>query len=40
LYLLWLTGDYPNIPLWLGAALYLPALVLLAWERARARFPV
>lgn len=40
LYLLWLTGDYPNIPLWLGAALYLPALVLLAWERARARAPV
>lgn len=38
LYLLWLTGDYPNVPLWLGAAIYLPALVLLAWERVRVRF--
>ncbi|HVF89807.1 MAG TPA: glycosyltransferase 87 family protein [Blastocatellia bacterium] len=37
LYLLWLTGDYPNIPLWLGAAIYLPVLLLLAWERMRAR---
>ncbi|HLG16597.1 MAG TPA: glycosyltransferase family 87 protein [Blastocatellia bacterium] len=37
LYLLWLTPDYPNIPLWLGAAIYLPALALLLSGRLRER---
>jgi hypothetical protein len=32
LYLLWLTDHYPGIPIWLGAAIYAPALVLLAVE--------
>jgi alpha-1,6-mannosyltransferase len=34
LYLLWYTPfAYPALPLWLGAALYLPTLTLLVWER-------
>jgi hypothetical protein len=37
LYLVWLTDVYPGVPLWLGAALYLPAVVLLMWERWRLR---
>ncbi len=37
LYLSWLTDDYPGVPLWLGAALYIPALVLLVWERWKLR---
>ena len=37
LYLVWLTDTYPGVPLWLGAALYFPALVLLMWERWRPR---
>jgi len=32
LYLVWLTDEYPGVPLWLGAVLYVPTLVLLAWE--------
>jgi len=32
LYLSWLTDEAPGVPLWLGAALYLPALALLGWE--------
>ena len=37
LYLVWLTDEYPGVPLWLGAALYGPALVLLAWEHWKPR---
>lgn len=37
LYLLWLTGDYPNLPVWLGAIIYLPTLALLEAERRMAR---
>jgi hypothetical protein len=34
LYLLWYTPlRYPDLPLWLGAALYLPAIAMLIWER-------
>ncbi|HKY05239.1 MAG TPA: glycosyltransferase 87 family protein [Blastocatellia bacterium] len=33
LYFLWLTGDYPNLPVWLGAIIYLPTLALLEAER-------
>jgi len=34
LYLVWYTPlVYPDVPLWLGASLYLPALVWLVWER-------
>lgn len=33
LYTLWLTTDYPNIPLWLAAAMYLPTVWLLGWEK-------
>jgi hypothetical protein len=32
LYTLWLTTDYPNIPLWLGTAMYVPTILLLCWE--------
>jgi alpha-1,6-mannosyltransferase len=40
LYLLWYTPFvYPALPLWLGAALYLPAVGLLAWERLVRRPP-
>jgi hypothetical protein len=36
LYLVWYTPFvYPGIPLWLGAAVYLPTTALLIWERAR-----
>lgn len=37
LYLVWYTPlVYPHIPLWLGAAIYLPTIALLLWEnRAR-----
>jgi hypothetical protein len=37
LYLLWLTDGHPGVPLWLGAALYLPALVLLIGEHWKLR---
>jgi hypothetical protein len=31
---LWYTPlRYPDLPLWLGAALYLPAIAMLIWER-------
>jgi alpha-1,6-mannosyltransferase len=33
LYLVWYTPlVYPEIPIWLGACIYVPALALLAWE--------
>ena len=35
LYLLWLTTDYPNVPIWLGASLYLPAWLFYWWEQRR-----
>lgn len=36
LYLLWyIPHAYPDLPLWLGASLYLPALALLFWKRRR-----
>ncbi len=35
LYFLWLIPSYPNIPLWIGAAIYAPALALLLLERVR-----
>jgi hypothetical protein len=35
LYLLWLVSDYPSIPLWLGAAMYVPTLALIGLERLR-----
>ncbi len=35
LYLLWFTTDYPNIPLWLGAAIYVPALALFIRDRVK-----
>jgi hypothetical protein len=37
LYLVWLTDEAPGVPLWLGAALYVPTLVLLAWEHLKRR---
>ncbi|HEX8186611.1 MAG TPA: hypothetical protein VF747_17720 [Blastocatellia bacterium] len=38
LYLLWYTPlVYPDIPVWLGAVIYLPAIAWLVWERVRAR---
>jgi len=38
LYLLWyIPNVYPHLPLWLGAAVYGPALALLAWDYLRAR---
>ncbi len=37
LYFLWLTGDYPNLPVWLGAIIYLPTLALLEAERRVSR---
>ena len=37
LYLVWLTDEAPGVPLWLGAALYIPTLVLLAWEHVKRR---
>jgi hypothetical protein len=38
LYLLWYTPlVYPGIPLWLGAAIYFPAIAWMAWERAKGR---
>ena len=37
LYLVWYTPlVYPDIPLWLGAAIYLPTVMLLLWETRRA----
>ena len=34
LYLLWYTPlEYPDVPLWMGAAIYLPTIALLLWER-------
>lgn len=33
LYLLWLIPSYPNIPVWIGAAIYAPAVALLVLER-------
>lgn len=32
LYFLWLIPSYPNIPLWIGAAIYAPAVALLVLE--------
>jgi hypothetical protein len=37
LYLLWLTLDYPNVPLWLAAAIYVPAWFFYWRERRAAR---
>jgi hypothetical protein len=38
LYLVWYTPlVYPQIPLWLGASIFVPALVWLAWERFNRR---
>jgi hypothetical protein len=37
LYFLWLTASYPNIPLWLGAIIYLPTVALLLWEMWKRR---
>jgi hypothetical protein len=37
LYLVWLTNEAPGVPLWLGSALYLPALLMLIWERWKLR---
>jgi hypothetical protein len=38
LYLLWYTPwEYPDVPLWLGAALFVPAASFLAWEGYRKR---
>jgi alpha-1,6-mannosyltransferase len=38
LYFLWYTPlQYPEIPLWLGAALYLPTVAMLVWERLKQR---
>jgi hypothetical protein len=33
LYFLWLIPSYPNIPVWIGAAIYAPAVALLVLER-------
>ncbi|HJQ71498.1 MAG TPA: glycosyltransferase 87 family protein [Blastocatellia bacterium] len=35
LYFLWLIPSYPNIPAWIGAAIYAPAVALLALEWLR-----
>jgi hypothetical protein len=38
LYLLWyIPNVYPHLPVWLGAAVYGPALALLAWDYVKAR---
>jgi alpha-1,6-mannosyltransferase len=39
LYFLWLIPSYPNIPLWIGAAIYAPAVALLflEWVKLRRR---
>ena len=38
LYTLWfIPNEFPNLPLWLGAALYIPAILLLAAQRFHAR---
>ena len=38
LYLLWYTPlEYPDVPLWLGAAVYIPTMGLLVWEWWRSR---
>ena len=38
LYLLWYTPwEYPELPRWLGAAIFLPTIGLLAWERLRSK---
>ena len=42
LYLLWFIPNvYPNLPVWLGAALYVPTVIFLFWESKlrRAAFP-
>jgi hypothetical protein len=37
LYLVWYTPMvYPHIPLWLGAAIYLPTLTFLLWDQVKA----
>jgi alpha-1,6-mannosyltransferase len=36
LYTLWfIPNQYPNLPIWLGAAMYIPTLSLLAWDHFR-----
>jgi hypothetical protein len=40
LYLLWLTPSYPEVPLWLGAALYVPTAVLLLVKAAKGRLGI
>jgi len=36
LYTLWfIPNEYPNLPIWLGAAMYIPALVMLVLDRFR-----
>jgi hypothetical protein len=38
LYTLWfIPNEFPNLPLWLGAALYIPTVLLLAVAHFRAR---
>ena len=38
LYTLWfIPNQYPNLPIWLGAAMYVPTVSLLAWEYMRTR---
>jgi hypothetical protein len=38
LYLVWYTPlVYPEVPLWLGAAVYFPTIALLAWDSLRIR---
>ncbi len=38
LYLLWYTPlEYPDVPLWLGGAVYIPTMALLVWERWKSR---
>ncbi|HEV8483825.1 MAG TPA: glycosyltransferase 87 family protein [Blastocatellia bacterium] len=38
LYLLWYTPlAYPEVPLWLGGAVYIPTMALLVWERWKIR---
>ena len=38
LYLLWYTPlEYPDVPLWLGAAVYIPTMAFLVWEWWKSR---
>lgn len=39
LYMLWLTEDYPNIPIWLGAIIYVPTLALVLLRRPQQDTP-